>query len=40
MRDKLIHHYFGVDYELVWDIVINQVDELIFQVEGIIGEIE
>lgn len=20
-RDKLIHHYFGVDYEIVWDIV-------------------
>ncbi len=21
MRDKLIHHYFGVDYELVWDVI-------------------
>ena len=21
MRDRLIHHYFGVDYELVWSIV-------------------
>lgn len=21
MRDKLIHDYFGVDYELVWDVV-------------------
>ena len=20
-RDKLIHHYFGVDYYLVWDII-------------------
>lgn len=21
MRDRLIHDYFGVDYELVWDVV-------------------
>jgi len=25
MRDRLIHAYFGVDYEIVWDAVINQV---------------
>ncbi|MCK5701546.1 MAG: DUF86 domain-containing protein [Cyclobacteriaceae bacterium] len=40
MRDKLIHHYFGVDYELVWDIVENQVEELIFQIKTAIKEIE
>ena len=40
MRDKLIHHYFGVDYELVWDIVENQVEELIFQIKSAINEIE
>lgn len=40
MRDKLIHHYFGVDYELVWDIAKNQVDEIIFQVKEIIAEIQ
>ena len=28
LRDKLIHHYFGVDYELVWDIVNNEVPPL------------
>lgn len=27
-RDKLIHHYFGVDYALVWDVVINELPEL------------
>lgn len=36
MRDKLIHHYFGVDYELVWDVIENQIEELLFQVEKII----
>jgi uncharacterized protein with HEPN domain len=24
-RDKLIHDYLGVDYELVWDIVQNKI---------------
>ncbi len=28
MRDRLIHDYFGVDYELVWDVVRNRVPEL------------
>jgi uncharacterized protein with HEPN domain len=32
MRDKLIHHYFGVDYELVWDIIENEIEELNFQI--------
>ncbi|HBY62171.1 MAG TPA: hypothetical protein DEH78_20315 [Solibacterales bacterium] len=27
MRDRLIHDYFGVDYELVWDIVVNRIAE-------------
>ena len=25
MRDKLIHDYAGVDYDLVWDVVINEI---------------
>ncbi len=25
MRDRLIHHYFGVDYELVWNIVTENI---------------
>jgi uncharacterized protein with HEPN domain len=28
MRDRLIHGYFGVDYDLVWDVVTNKVPEL------------
>ena len=36
MRDKLIHHYFGVDYELVWDVVENEIKELSFQIDRII----
>jgi uncharacterized protein with HEPN domain len=28
MRDRLIHAYFGVDYELVWDVVANRMPRL------------
>lgn len=28
LRDKLIHHYFGVDYAIVWDVVINELPDL------------
>ena len=28
MRDRLIHDYFGVDYELVWDVVQHRISEL------------
>ena len=37
-RDKLIHDYFGVDYEIVWDIVISEVPQLKEQVENILQE--
>lgn len=30
-RNRLIHEYFGVDYEIVWDIIENELDELIAQ---------
>lgn len=28
MRDRLIHDYFGVDYELIWDVLINKIPSL------------
>jgi uncharacterized protein with HEPN domain len=28
MRDRLIHGYFGVDYELVWDVVQSKIPDL------------
>lgn len=35
MRDHLIHGYFGVDYEIVWDVVSNKIPELTQAVEAI-----
>lgn len=37
MRDRLIHHYFGVDYEIVWDVVINEIPKLREQLQELIG---
>lgn len=28
MRDRLIHDYFGVDFELVWDVVRHRIPDL------------
>ena len=28
MRDRLIHSYFGVDYEVVWDVAANKTRPL------------
>lgn len=36
MRDRLIHGYFGVDYEIVWDVVERKIPELIRAVEAIL----
>ena len=38
MRDRLIHGYFSVDYEIVWDAVTNKVPELHREVARIIAE--
>ena len=36
LRDKLIHHYFGVDYALVWDVVKHELPELKKKLEEIL----
>jgi uncharacterized protein with HEPN domain len=37
-RDKMIHDYFGVDYEIVWDIVDNKIPDLDHFINEIIRE--
>jgi uncharacterized protein with HEPN domain len=37
MRDRLIHAYFGVNYYLVWDVVINKLPELKQKITRIIS---
>jgi uncharacterized protein with HEPN domain len=33
LRNILIHEYFGVDLEIVWDIIENNLEKLKFEVE-------
>src|SRR5450759_3784727 len=37
MRDRLIHDYFGVDHDLVWDVLENKIPVLRAQVQRILG---
>jgi len=36
-RDKLIHHYFGVDLEILWKIIENEIPKLKQEIEEIIN---
>ncbi len=40
LRDVLIHHYFGINYMLVWDVVKNKVPKLKDNVQTVISELE
>ncbi|HTJ12821.1 MAG TPA: DUF86 domain-containing protein [Dinghuibacter sp.] len=37
-RDRLIHDYFGVDYEILWDIFENKLPTLKKTIEGILAQ--
>jgi uncharacterized protein with HEPN domain len=36
MHDRLIHGYFGVDYDIVWDVVFNKIPVLQREAEHIL----
>lgn len=36
LRDRLIHHYFGVDYEIVYDVITKDIPELENELKRII----
>ena len=36
MRDRLIHDHFGVDYEIVWDVVQNHI----ITTDGLLGPMD
>ena len=38
MRDKLIHHYFGVDYDLIWAVIENLIPKLKETIKLILNE--
>lgn len=36
-RNRIVHDYFGIDYEIVWTIVENDIENLIEQLESAIS---
>ena len=40
MRDRLIHDYFGVDLNLVWDVVASELPQLERKTNQILGHPE
>ncbi|CBH23648.1 Conserved hypothetical protein containing DUF86 [Salinibacter ruber M8] len=38
MRDQLIHGYFGVDYEIVWEVATEKAPELAEQIHIILEQ--
>jgi uncharacterized protein with HEPN domain len=38
MRDRLIHNYFGVDYDIVWDVVVNKIPALDTEIRQILQQ--
>ena len=38
MRDKMIHEYFGVNLQLVWDAIEQEVPRLQQKIRAIVGE--
>ncbi|NVO20713.1 MAG: DUF86 domain-containing protein [Bacteroidetes bacterium] len=36
MRNKISHEYFGIDYEIIWDVATNDLPENKKQIENIL----
>ena len=39
-RDKLIHHYFGVDFDTIWDVIKKDLPDLKKKIKTILKELE
>ena len=37
MRDRLVHDYFGVDLDIVWDVVQTKIPTLRIELRRILG---
>jgi len=39
LRNKVSHEYFGIDYEIIWDVCINHLPENRGQIQSIINNL-
>jgi uncharacterized protein with HEPN domain len=40
MRDRLIHDYMGINYNIVWDVAKDKIPDLKKQIDKVISENE
>jgi len=40
MRDKIVHFYFGIDYEIVWDTIKAKLPEIKSKIQQIFEEMK
>ena len=40
MRDKIAHSYFGVDYEIVWDVIKKRLPEIKSEIERMVNNLK
>ncbi len=40
MRDRLIHDYMGVNYSIVWDVLVNKIPSLANQINEVLNSQE
>lgn len=38
MRDRLIHDYMGINYNIVWDVVKNKIPDLYIQIKNVLKD--
>lgn len=38
VRDKLVHHYFGVNFDIVWNIIEESLPKIAIQINKILSE--
>lgn len=40
LRDKIIHGYFAINYDIVWDVITHKIPELEPKIRTIYDEME
>jgi uncharacterized protein with HEPN domain len=40
MRDKVIHHYFGINYDIVWTVAREEAPRYVPAIESILRQLE
>lgn len=40
LRDKIIHYYFGVNWDILWDVIKKRIPKFKIRLERILAEVE